>query len=310
MQKKRPERLTIIAFIISTILGGNNAIAVRFSNVELPPFFGAGLRFAAASLILFLIVLIMRLPLPNGRSLIGALIFGALQFGFSYALIYWSLLEVPAGLFQVILALVPLLTFLLAIAHRQESFQWRVLAGGLLAVGGIAIIFSDSLIDNVPLISLLAAVLAAACIAESIVLFKTFPKTHPITTNALAMGTGAAILFVTSGFAREIPQLPSLLPTWTALLYLIFFGSVGTFVLALYVLTRWTASATSYSLVLMPVVTVVSASWIADEPITIALLLGGLFVLFGVYIGALAPPDLLKKFASWVPGVQELNEPE
>jgi len=108
MAEKRPERLTIIAFIISTILGGNNAIAVRFSNVELPPFFGAGLRFAAAALILFLIVLVMRLPLPNGRSLIGALIFGALQFGFSYALIYWSLLDVPAGLFQVILALVPL----------------------------------------------------------------------------------------------------------------------------------------------------------------------------------------------------------
>lgn len=310
MQEKRPERLTLIAFIISTILGGNNAIAVRFSNVELPPFFGAGVRFAAASLILFLIVLIMRLPLPNGRSLIGALIFGVLQFGFGYALIYWSLLEVPAGLFQVILALVPLLTFLLAIAHRQEAFRWRVLAGGLLAVGGIAIIFGDSLIDNVPLLSLLAVILAAACFAESIVLFKTFPQSHPITTNALAMGMGAAILIVTSGLLRESPHPPSLSSTWIALLYLIIFGSVGTFGLALYVLKRWTASATSYSLVLMPIVTVIFASWIADEPITTALLVGGLFVLSGVYVGALAPPDLLKRLASRLPGVQELNEPE
>jgi len=305
MQEKRPERLTLIAFIISTILGGNNAIAVRFSNVELPPFFGAAIRFAAASLFLFLIVLVMRLPLPNGRSLIGALIFGALQFGISYALIYWSLLEVPAGLFQVLLALVPLLTFLLAILHGQEAFQWRVLVGGLLAVGGIAVIFSNSLIDSVPLLSLLAVVLAAACIAESIVLFKTFPKTHPITTNALAMGMGAIILFVTSGLVRESPRLPSLLPTWTALLYLTIFGSVGTFVLALYVLTRWTASATSYLLVLMPIVTVIFASWIADEPVTIVLIVGGLLVLVGVYVGALAPPDLLRKFSSWLPGVQE-----
>jgi len=117
------------------------------------------------------------------------------------------------------------------------------------------------------------------------------------------MGMGAVILFVTSGIGRETPQLPSLLPTWTALLYLIFFGSVGTFVLALYVLTRWTASATSYSLVLMPIVTVIFASWIANEPITLTLLLGGLFVLFGVYIGALAPPDLLRRFASRLPGL-------
>jgi drug/metabolite transporter (DMT)-like permease len=160
------------------------------------------------------------------------------------------------------------------------------------------------------MLSLLAVVLAAACIAESVVLFKTFPKTHPVTTNALAMGTGAAILFVTSGLMRESPRLPSLIPTWTALLYLIFFGSVGTFVLALYVLTRWTASATSYSLVLMPIVTVIFASWIADEPITIALIVGGILVLAGVYVGALVPPELLGKLTSWLPRVQELNEPE
>lgn len=310
MQAKRPEKLTLIAFILSTILGGNNAIAVRFSNMELPPFFGATIRFVAAALILFLIVLVLRLPLPKGRSLIGALIFGALQFGISYALIYWSLLQVPAGLFQVILALVPLLTFLLAIAHRQETFQWRVLAGGLLAVGGIAIIFSGRLIDDVPVLSLLAAILAAACIAESIVLFKTFPKTHPITTNAVAMGMGAAILLVVSALTRESIQWPTLPATWTAVTYLVIFGSVGTFVLALYVLERWTASSTSYSLVLMPIVTVLFASWIADEPITLALLFGGLLVLFGVYVGALAPPDLFRRMISVLPGVQEVNEPE
>jgi len=310
MQTNRPERLTLIAFIISTILGGNNAIAVRFSNVELPPFFGAGVRFTAAALILFLVVLALRLPLPKGRSLIGALIFGALQFGISYALIYWSLLEVPAGLFQVILALVPLLTFFFAILHRQETFQWRVLAGGLLAVGGIAIIFSGRLVDDVPLLSLLSAILAAACIAESIVLFKTFPKTHPITTNAFAMGTGAVILFVVSGLAQESFGWPSLSATWTAVGYLVIFGSVGTFVLALYVLERWTASATSYSLVLMPIVTVFFASWIADEPITFALLVGGLFVLSGVYVGALAPRDSLNRIVSRFSGVQRLNEQE
>lgn len=310
MKKNRPEQLTLIAFIVSTILGGNNAIAVRFSNVELPPFFGAAIRFAAAALILFLVVLALRLPLPKGRSLAGALIFGALQFGISYALMYWSLLQVPAGLFQVILALVPLLTFLFAIAHRQETFQWRVLAGGMLAVGGIAIIFGGRLAGDIPLLSLLTVVLASACIAESVVLFKTFPKTHPITTNALSMATGAAVLSITSLLAGETPVLPTMTATWMAVLYLIFFGSVATFVLALYVLKRWTASATSYSLVLMPIVTVLFASWLTDEPVTGALLAGGLFVLLGVYVGALAPPDLLRRAAPWLPGVQELKEPE
>jgi len=55
----------------------------------------------------------------------------------------------------------------------------------------------------------------------------------------------------------------------------------------------------------MPIVTVIFASWIADEPVTIVLIVGGLLVLVGVYVGALAPPDLLRKFSSWLPGVQE-----
>ena len=84
MHKQRPERLTLIAFIVATILGGNSAIAVRFSNVDLPPFFGAAVRFAVASLLLFLIVCAWRLPIPTGRSLAGALIYGTLQFGIGY----------------------------------------------------------------------------------------------------------------------------------------------------------------------------------------------------------------------------------
>lgn len=292
----RPARLTLTAFLISTILGGGNAIAVRISNDELPPFFGAAIRFAIASLLLFLFVLYRRLPLPKGRALVGVLIFGALQFGVSYALIYWSLLEVPAGLFQVILALTPLLTFFLAIAHRQEFFRWKVLFGGLLATAGIAIIFGNQLNANVPMFSLLAIILASACFAEAIVLFKSFPKAHPVTTNALAMGFGAFVLLLSSWMFQEPLVVPGLVDTWLAVGYLVVFGSVGTFVLALYVLSRWTASVTSYQLVIMPVVTVILASIFTHEEVTIALLFGGVFVLVGVYVGALMPPEVFKKF--------------
>jgi len=292
---ERPERLTLVAFVVSTIMGGGNAIAVRFSNAELAPFFGAGIRFLAASLLLFLFVFYRRLPLPKGRALLGVFIFGTLQFGFNYALIYWSLLSVPAGMFQVIFAVVPLLTFLFAILHRQESFQWKVLIGGLLATAGIAIVFRSQLSAEISLLSLLAIILAAAFSAEAIVLFKTFPKAHPVTTNAVAMAVGAVILFIGSWIAHETPRVPSLPVTWISVGYLILFGSVAVFVLALYVLSHWTASASSYQLVLIPIVTVLLAAWISHEKITVTLLFGGVLVLVGVYVGALMSPDLLKK---------------
>ncbi len=288
-------RLVFAAFAVSTILAGNNAIAVRFSNAELPPFFGAGVRFVAASLLLFLAVLALRLPLPRNRALVGAMIFGSLQYGVSFALGYWSLRQVQAGLFQVVLALVPLFTFVLAVAHRQEAFQWRVLIGGLVAAAGIAVIFGDQLGANVPFAALLAIVAVAACFSEAAIVFKAFPQVHPVTTNAFAMGTGAAILLGMSSISRETFSVPTLPATWISLIYLILFGSIATFVLFLYVLARWTASATSYQLVLMPIVTILSAAWLAHETVTPAFLLGGVLVLAGVYVGAVASPDAVRR---------------
>jgi len=71
----RPDRTTLIAFTFLVLIGGSNAVAVRFSNQELPPFWGAAIRFAAAALILWIIVAVRRIEIPRGRALTGVLIF-------------------------------------------------------------------------------------------------------------------------------------------------------------------------------------------------------------------------------------------
>jgi drug/metabolite transporter (DMT)-like permease len=58
----------------------------------------------------------------------------------------------------------------------------------------------------------------------------------------------------------------------------------------LYVLKRWTASATAYTFVLLPFVTVLASAFLGQEQITPNFLLGGVLLLLGVYIGALRKP--------------------
>jgi O-acetylserine/cysteine efflux transporter len=70
--------------------------------------------------------------------------------------------------------------------------------------------------------------------------------------------------------------------------YLIVPGSVLLFVLYLYVLNRWTATATNYGFVLIPLVTVLVASVIAGEIVSLTFLAGTALVLVGVYIGAIS----------------------
>jgi drug/metabolite transporter (DMT)-like permease len=285
MKKKWTKWLVILAFVVSTVLAGNNAVAVRYSNAELPPFFGGALRFAAAALVLFIAVLVFRLPLPRGKAWMGAIIFGILQFGITPLLFYWSLIEVSPGMFQIILALSPMITFILAIIHRQETFKWRTLAGCAISLTGVAIVFRDGMDAQVSILALLAVILGAISLSEAIVLYKSFPKSHPVTTNAIGMGIGALMLFAASQMTGEEMKMPSQSATWMALVYLIIFGSILTFVLAFVVVKYWKASVASYQLLLMPFVTVISSSILIGERMSMLIFVGGALVLVGVTIG-------------------------
>ena len=55
------------------------------------------------------------------------------------------------------------------------------------------------------------------------------------------------------------------------------------------VLRYWAASRAAYAFVLIPFVTVLLSAWLDDEPLGAGLVLGGLLVVAGVYIGALRP---------------------
>lgn len=283
-----PDRMTLAAFIGAVVIGGGNFVAVRFSNEDLDPLFGAGIRFAAASLILFAIVGLRRLPLPRGRAAWGAIIYGLLGFGISYALLYYALVGLTAGTSSVILAAVPLMTLALAVLHGQERFSVRGIVGGLLAIAGIGILSTSTLGGDLSPRYFIAAILGMVSIAESTVIVKSFPKAHPVTTNAVGMVAGVAFLVVASLAFGEDWIVPRSGRTWLVLGWLVIFGSVGLFVLFLYVVGRWTASATVYAVTLMPVVAVTLGALIADEAITWQLVGGGGLVLLAAYVGAIS----------------------
>jgi drug/metabolite transporter (DMT)-like permease len=285
-----PDRLTLAAFVLLIVIGGGNAVAIRFSNQELPPFWGATLRIAPAALIFAVTMLLLRAPMPRGRGLVGALIYGVFGFGVGYAFIYWALLTVGAGFAQVVLALIPLLTLMFAIVHGLERFRIRALAGALLALAGIAVVFGGQSAQSVPFWPVVALIAAGVCVAETTIAVKWFPKVHPAALNAVGMASGTVILAVVSVIAGERWALPSLTNTWIALVFLILVGTVGVFALFVFVVRRWTASATSYQFVLYPFVAVALGALIANESVSVVFLLGGALVLAGVYVGALTGP--------------------
>ena len=290
---QRPDRVTLAAFGLFVTLAGGNVVAIRYiscETCELDPFWAAASRFLVASLIFLAIALALRTGFPRGRALVGAVLYGVLGFGAPFAFAYWGLQKVSAGLGAVLLATVPLLTFAFALAHRQERFRWEGLAGGVLAVGGMIVIFRDGFDTGVPFASLVALLAAAACFAEVAIVVKAFPAVHPAALNAIGLGVGGLMLLVLTLAFSEAHVLPERARTWIPQVYLIVLGSVVVFTLYLFVLRRWTASAVSYEGVLIPLVAILLSVWLQDERITWAFAIGSVLVLIGVYFGVLRRP--------------------
>lgn len=281
------EHVVLTAFLAGSVLAGGNGVGVRFSNRELDPLWGATLRFSIAALLFLGLMAALRLAFPRGRALAGSVVFGLLQFAATFGLAYYALVELHAGFGQILLSLVPLLTLMLAVGQRQERFRRAALAGSVLALAGVVFMSRAALEESLPLLSVLAAIGAALCFAQAAVLVRRFPPVHPVVMNAVGMAAGALALFAGAALTGETLELPDRGETWAAIAYLVTFGSVGVFLLYLFVLRRWDASRAAYSFVLIPIVTVVLSAWLDDEPIGFSLLVGGALVLLGVYVGAL-----------------------
>jgi drug/metabolite transporter (DMT)-like permease len=294
----RPDRKVLAAFLLFVVLAGANAIGVRFALREMGPFWSASIRFAVAGLLLAGYAVATRRPIPRGDRLIGTVLFGAFGFGLAYLFLYQALKDAPAGTTMLMLAIVPLLTVLLAAAQGIERPRLLGLAGAGLAAIGILVVSANQLSLDVPPLALGLLIVAGGCQAESGIVVKRFPPGDPVAANAIGMLLGACMLGIVAVATAEPIQVPDRLETWVAMAYLIGPGSIAVFVLVLYVLARWTASATSYAFLLFPLVAIVLGAALLGEPVQPSFLAGGAIVLVGVYIGAVYRPRRQPKGAA------------
>lgn len=281
----RGDKTALTAFVIAAIFGGGNAVAIKFSVLELDPIWAAALRFLAAAVIMLVIFAIRRESFPRGKSLITAIVFGVLTFGIAFALGFYALVQLNPGFAQIIFAIIPLFTLLFAVAHGQEKITAKALGGSALALAGIGVM-SGFAVGDIPLLPLLALLGGVLCIAEAGVLVKSLPHIHPIAINTVGMTAGGIFLLGLTFVIGNDIALPTLTETWVAIIYMVL-ASVIIFTAYLLVLEHWSASRASYIVLLMPPITIVLSVLLLDEPIGPGFIAGGLLVLAGVYVGAI-----------------------
>ena len=274
-----------VAFAGCCLIWGSTFLAIRIGNEAIPPLWAATLRLLLATVLLYLIARATGATIPRGASLRDILRYGFLQFGVNFALLYWGEnAGVPSGITAVVFATVPLSTALFALLFGLERLDLVKTVAAIGALGGVAIIFAGQLGVGVPLLGLLAILGSSTSAALSTIFLKRANSRSPFMANAIGSAVGAPICLAGAVLLGEPLALPTTTEGWGPILYLTLAGSLGAYVLMAWLLTKWTASSTSFIGVVIPVIALGLGALIRDERPAPLAFLGAVIVIASVVV--------------------------
>jgi drug/metabolite transporter (DMT)-like permease len=280
----RPLVWSIYAGLV--VIWSSTWVAIKIGLEDLPPLFGAGLRFTLAGAGLLLVARALGRSLRTDVRLTALL--ALLPFAATYALVYWGEQHIPSGLAAVLFGVMPLYSALLsAVALADEPLRARLAAGIVVAIGGLVLAFGESLKLGSERWAALAAVACAlsplASAAGNVAIKLRAAKLDPIVLNGWAMLGGGALLLAGSAPGESWDV------RWTAeavgsILYLAVIGSAVAFVALTVVLGELPAVTVSYITLLLPFGALVFGAVLYDEAITAGALAGAALVAAGLAV--------------------------
>ena len=277
-----------LVWLILCGIWGSSWLFIKLGLADLPPITFAGIRFVISCAILFPLIWIRHLALPtNRRDWLLLAVTGVLSFSLNYGLVFWGEQYISSGLAALLQATLPAFGLLLAhIYLPNERITWVKIAGVVLGVCGVGVVFSNQLAisGRQALAGCVALVLSAFFAAYSNVLVKTHgSKLNPAVIAALQMFFGLVPLLVV-GLASEGNPLRF---RWTAvavicLFYLAIVASVVAFLLYYWLLQNMDVTKSMLISLVTPVVAVILGMLVLDEELSWRTLVGGAMIIAGI----------------------------
>ena len=276
-------------FLLLCCIWGSTWMFIKLGLNDLPPLSFAAARFLLATLILWAIVAARRARLPRGREWLLVAQTGVLAFALNYGLLFWGEQHISSGLAALLQATIPVFGMLLAHPYLPgERLNARKLAGALLGVGGVAVIFSHQLgaEGSMALWGSAAVVAGAAFVAWANVLVKA--KGLKLEASVLSAGQMACGFLALAAAALTFEGSPLKL-RWTplavgCLLYLTLVGSVAAFLLFYWLVRHVDVTKTMLIALVTPLAAVLLGFVALGEKLSWRTLAGGAVIMSGVAV--------------------------
>lgn len=279
------------ALFLTSIIWGTTWIVTKVAVRDIHPLYFAGIRQMIAGLCFILFFVIRKKAVfPRPKQWIYLFAMGFLMFVISNGFTIWGVKYINSGLGAILGALFPLFVAIIDWKLGQKAKPNLTSSIGLLlGITGVAIIFYEHLADFANagfrfgiLLSLTACFTWAVGTIITTRNLINLDRYYALGWQMLIAGSILNIISHKAGFS--IPLSKVTVHTWLSIAYMVLFASVVAFVAFLYSLQHLPTTLASIYAYINPVVAVALGHFVLAESWSLALLVGALVTLAGVYL--------------------------
>jgi drug/metabolite transporter (DMT)-like permease len=275
------------AFVVVCTVWGSTWMAIKIGLETIPPFFGAGIRFVIAAVLLFLIVRLRGIHLPFDRNAWRVYIaLGIPGYAIPFALVYWGQQYIPSALGSILFAAFPFWVAIFShVFLTDEKLDFYKIGGILVGFAGLLVIFARDVhwagVEG--LWGMSAVLLSTALGGFSLVVVKKYGMSiSPFSLNFVAMGMTAAVLL---GLSILLEQAADVVWNTSAVVsvgYLAVISSVVTFVIYFWLLKKVEAVYLSLTTFVSPIIAILLGAIFMGENLAPTVYMGAGLVLSGI----------------------------
>ena len=219
------------------------------------------------------------------RNLIESVLSGVLFHGFYLGGVFFSIsIGMPAGIAALIVTLQPILTNILSGPILNEEVSIKQWIGVILGFIGAALVLGLDLGKDIPVLGLMATIIALIAITSSTIWQKKLSNNLPLSVSNFYQAVGGCLFHTLMVIFFTEPYIDFTTTFFIAMSHQIFLVSFGAFTILMFLIKKNSASKTVSIFFLIPAVSALMGWFFLDEILTKIDMAGFIVATIGVYI--------------------------
>jgi len=250
------------------------------------PFAALAFRFLFVAVGFFIFSLYLKQSIIiNPKNLIESLFSGVLFHGFYLGGVFYSIsIGMPTGIAALIVTLQPVLTNALSGPILGEKVTIKQWIGVILGFIGAVLVLGWDIGSGIPLLGLIATIVALISITSSTIWQKKLSKNLPLSVSNFYQAVGGCLFHILIIIFFTEPYIDFTRTFIIAMSHQIFLVSFGAFTILMFLIKKNSASKTVSIFFLIPATSAFMAWFFLNESLTNLDLIGFLIATIGVYI--------------------------